>query len=206
LFGKLTDDDENLSKNLARVQNLHYLYIEGFLFSHKILEIIFNFISGQKSIKELTLKQLYCKEHGDHDCKRLNLDLSQHSTLSKLDMRRLPDRLQLNISTPSLVYVRLWYINLDESSFLLSRDMLNIEDMVLSDIEISAESLQNFITVFENLPQSVKVVMYAIKPETEYKRVREHIRSSQTFHVIPDNHDYNDWRRFEFKTIKPNKE
>jgi hypothetical protein len=82
--------------------------------------------------------------------------------------------------------------------------MLNIERVVLGDIEMSAESLQNFITVLKNLPQSVTVKMSAIKPETEYDRVRENIRSSQTFHVIQDDDD--DWRGFEFKTIKPSKE
>jgi hypothetical protein len=114
----------------------------------------------------------------------------------------LPGSLQLNILTPSLVDVTLYDINLDdESSLLLSRDMLNIERVELRYIEMSAESLQNFITVLKNLPQSVTVKMYRIKPETEYDRVRENIRSSQTFHVIQED-DY----RFEFKTIKPSTE
>jgi hypothetical protein len=197
--GKWTNDEENLNENMARCQNLQYLYIRLFTLSHKILETIFNFISGQKSMKRLTLRALYCKEHGRHDCKRLNLDLSQHSTLSKLDLRQLPGRLQLNISTPSLVNVTLLSINLDESSLLLSRDMVNIERVTLFEIEMSAESLQNFIIVLQNLPQSVTVKMYTIKPETEYDRVRENIRRSQTFHVIQD-----EWQ-FEFKTIKPSK-
>ncbi|XP_060600207.1 uncharacterized protein LOC132753723 isoform X2 [Ruditapes philippinarum] len=186
LFGTWTNDEENLSENMARCQNLQYLYIYNFTLSHKILETIFNFISGQKSMKELTLMELHCKEHGRHDCKRLNLDLSQHSTLSELYLQLLPGRLQLNISTPSLVNVELWDINLDESSLLLSRDMLNIERVVLREIEMSAGSLQNFIIVLENLPQSVTVKMKDIKPETEYDSVRENIRRSQTFHVIDD--------------------
>jgi hypothetical protein len=156
-------------------------------------------------MKELTLYRLRCKEHGRRDCKRLHLDLSQHTTLSKLDLEELPGRPQLNISTPSLVYVRLWYINLDESSFLLLRDMSNIERVVLGSIEMSARNLQNFITVLENLPQSVTVRMYAIKPETEYDSVRENIRRSQTFHVIQEENE-NDLQPFEFKTIKPSKE
>jgi hypothetical protein len=207
LYGTWINDEENLSENLARVQNLQYLYINDFTLSHKILETLYNFISGQKSMKELTLRELDCKEHDylhRHDCKRLmNLDLSQHSTLSKLDLYWLPGRLQLNITTPSLVNVTLYDINLDdESSLLLSRDMLNIERVKLEFIEMSAESLQNFITVLENLPQSVTVKMYDITPETEYRRVRENIRSSQTFHVIHDRQS--GW--FEFKTIKPSKE
>jgi hypothetical protein len=205
LYGKWTNDAENLSENLARLQNLQYLYIVRFTLSHKILEPFFNFISAQKSMKELTLERLYCKEHGCHDCQRLNLDLSQHSTLSKLDLETLPGRLQLNITTPSLVNVKLSYINLDdESLLLLSRDMLNIERVELRFIEMPAKSLQNFITVLKNLPQSVTVKMYGIIPETEYDRVRENIRRSQTFHVIQDD----DRRRetFEFKTIKPSKE
>ncbi|XP_060607915.1 uncharacterized protein LOC132760047 [Ruditapes philippinarum] len=205
--GTWINDEENLSENLARVQNLQYLYIRYFTLSHKILETFYNFISAQKSMKELTLEGLDCKEHKyrRHDCKRLNLDLSQHSTLSKLNLSWLPGRLQLNITTPSLVNVRLSRINLDdESSLLLSRDMLNIERVELVGIEMSAESLQNFITVLKNLPQSVTVEMSAIKPRTEYDRVRENIRSSQTFHVIQDE---DDWRRgIEFKTIKPSKE
>jgi hypothetical protein len=201
-WGKWTNDEENLSEKMARCQNLKYLYIVNFTLSHKILETIFNFISVQKLMKELTLRQLYCKEHGRHDCKRLNLDLSQHSTLSKLYLQELPGRLQLNISTPSLVNVMLLDINLDESSLLLSRDMLNIERVDLERIEMSAGSFQNFITVLENLPQSVTVTMTAIKPETEYDRVRENIRRSQTFHVIQDGWD----QPFEFKTIKPSKE
>ncbi|XP_060601152.1 uncharacterized protein LOC132754529 [Ruditapes philippinarum] len=201
-WGTWINDEENLSENLARVQNLQYLYIEDFTLSHKILETFYNFISAQKSMKELTLKWLDCKEHGRHDCKRLNLDLSQHSTLSKLDLSELPGRLQLNITTPSLVNVTLSCINLDdESSLLLSRDMLNIERVELVLIEMSAESLQKFMTVLKNLPQSVTVKMIAITPETEYDRVRENIRSSQTFHVIQDG-----WGGFEFKTIKPSKE
>jgi adenine C2-methylase RlmN of 23S rRNA A2503 and tRNA A37 len=81
--------------------------------------------------------------------------------------------------------------------------MLNIERVKLEKIEMSAESLQNFITVLENLPQSVTVVMYDITPETEYDRVRENIRRSQTFHVIQGGW----WGSvIEFKTIKPSKE
>ncbi|XP_060570714.1 uncharacterized protein LOC132729007 [Ruditapes philippinarum] len=202
LSGTWTNDEENLSENLARVQNLQYLDIHYYMLSHKILETFFNFISGQKSMKEITLDGLCCKEHGDHDCKRWNLDLSQHSNLSKLHLVKLPGRPQLNITTPSLVNVRLWGINPNESSLLLSRDMLNIERVDLRDIEMSAESLQNFIIVLKNLPQSVTVKMHEIKPRTEYDRVRVNIRSSQTFHVIQDNDDW--W--FEFKTIKPSKE
>ncbi|XP_060566920.1 uncharacterized protein LOC132725750 [Ruditapes philippinarum] len=204
--GKWTNDDENLSENLARLQNLQYLYIRRFTISHKILETFFNFISGQKSMKELTLESLDCKEHDGHDCKRLNLDLSQHSTLSNLSnlyLWQLPFRLQLNISTPSLVNVELWRINLDESSLLLSRDMLNIEFVELWGIEMSAGSLQTFITVLKNLPQSVTVKMYDIKPETEYESVRENIRSSQTFHVKQD--DGYCWGMIEFVRNKKNK-
>jgi hypothetical protein len=204
--GTWTNNEENLSENLSRLQNLQYLYIAGFMLSHKILEPFYNFISRQKSMKELTLRGLNCKEHRyyrRHDCNRLlNLDLSQHSTLSKLYLRQLTGRLRLNISTPSLVNVTLLWINLDESSVLLSRDMLNIERVELEEIEMFAGSLQNFITVLENLPQSVTVEMRRIKPETEYDRARENIRSSQIFHVIQD-----DWGRLiEFKTIKPSKE
>ncbi|XP_060564597.1 uncharacterized protein LOC132723824 [Ruditapes philippinarum] len=200
--GKWTNYEKNLSENLARLQNLQYLYIEYFTLSNKILEKIFNFISGQNSMKELSLVRLECDEYGYADCERRNLDLSQHSTLSTLDLQGLPGRLQLNISTPSLVNVTSWDINLDESSLLLSRDMLNIECVRLGHIEMSAESLQNFITVLENLPQSVTVQMETIKPETEYDRVRENIRSSQTFHVIQDCQ----WLGFEIKTRKPSKE
>jgi hypothetical protein len=199
--GTWRNDEDNLSENMARCQNLQYLNITSFTLSKKILETIFNFISGHKSMKELTLYMLDCKEHGGHDCKRLNLDLSQHSTLSKLDLQQLPGRLQLNITTPSLDYIYMGDIILDESSLLLSRDMLNIKRVVLLEIEMSAESLQNFIIVLENLPQSVTVWMEAIKPETEYDRVRENIRRSQTFQVIP-----NIFGKFEFKTIKPSKE
>ncbi|XP_060592842.1 uncharacterized protein LOC132747466 [Ruditapes philippinarum] len=198
--GKWTNDEGNLSENLARCHNLQYLDIEQFTFSHKKLETFFNFISGQKSMKELTLTRFHCKEHWRHDCKRWNLDLSQHSTLSKLYLQLLP-RLQLNLSTPSLVNVTLRYINLDESSLLLSRDMLNIERVELRYIEMSVGSLQNFITVLENLPQSVTVKMAAIEPETLYECVRENIRRSQTFHVIRDVR-----REIEFKTIKTSKE
>jgi hypothetical protein len=199
-YGKWTNDEENQSENLVPVQNLQYLYIKEFKLSHKRLETFFNFISGQKSMKNLTLKYLNCEEHVRSYCKRLKLDLSQHSTLSELMIRWVPGRLQLNITTPSLVYVTLAWINLEESSLLLSRDMLNIELVVLENIEMSAGSLQNFITVLENLPQSVTVVMDDIKPDTEYERVRGNIRKSQIFHVIRD-----DWP-FEFKTRKPCKE
>jgi hypothetical protein len=199
--GKWTNDEENQSENLARCQNLQYLDIRYIKLSHKILETFFNFISGQKSMKALTLRELDCQEHLRDDCKRWDLDLSQHTTLSKLHLEVLPGRLQLNISTPSLVNVMLWRINVDESSLLLSRDMLNIEDVEFGNTEISAGGLQNFITVLENLPQSVTVNMSAIKPETEYDRVREDIRSSQSFNVIRDL----SWK-FEFKTIKPSKE
>jgi hypothetical protein len=199
-FGKWTNDEDNLSTNMARCQNLQYLYITVFTLSHKILETIFNFISGQKSMKELSLVGLVCKEHGRHDCKRWNLDLSQHSSLSKLVLRELPGRLQLNISTPSLVNVTLWIINQDKSSLLLSRDMLNIERVELGYIQMSAGSLQNFITVLENLSQSVRVAMVDITPKAEYECVRDNIRRSQTFHVIRDDN----W--FNFKTIKASKE
>ena len=64
----------------------------------------------------------------------------------------------------------------------MSHEMLNIELL----IEMSAESLQNFVTVLENLPQSVKVEIYKcdIKPETERERLINYIRSSHTRHVI----------------------
>jgi hypothetical protein len=204
LSGTWTNDEENVSENLARLKNLQFLHIEHFTLSHKILETIFNFISCQKSMKELTLDWLDCKEHGDrpNDCKGLNLDLSQNSTLSKLDLRMLPGRLQLNMTSPSLVNVTLFNIYLDESSLLLSRDMLKIKRVELEDIEMPAGSLQNLITVLENLPPSVTVEMFLIKPETEYDCFRENIRSLQSFHVIKDI----DWLSFVFETIKPSKE
>ncbi|XP_060580336.1 uncharacterized protein LOC132737116 [Ruditapes philippinarum] len=119
-----TNDEENLSDNMARCQNLQYLKIFSLTLSHKLLDTFFKFISGQKSMKELTLRYLQCKEHGDHDCKRLNLNLSQHT---KFYLQGLPRGLQLNKSTPSLVDVTLRSTHLDESSLLLSSDMLNIE-------------------------------------------------------------------------------
>ncbi|XP_060573810.1 uncharacterized protein LOC132731615 [Ruditapes philippinarum] len=160
--------------DLSHIQKLYYCGDRKK--EAKISRILF------PSLQYVTL----CKEQCGHDCKRWNLDLSQHSTLSKLDLRELPGRLQLNISTPSLVNVTLWDINLDESSLLLSRDMMNIERVVLVRIEMSARSLQNFITVLENLPQAVTVEMTDIEPETEYDRVRENIRRSPTFHVIQE--------------------
>jgi hypothetical protein len=199
-WGTWTNDEKNMSENLARLQNLQNLHITFFALPHKTLEIFFNFNFGQKSMKELSLTGLECKEHGRYNCKRVNLNLSQHSTLSNLELRWLPWRLQLNISTPSLVNVRLEFINLDESLLLLSRDMLNIECFELGHIEMSAGILQNFITVLENLPQSVTVIMWDIRPETEYKRARKHIRRSQTFHVIKDDQVW-----FEFKTNKQGK-
>ncbi|XP_060591255.1 uncharacterized protein LOC132746199 isoform X1 [Ruditapes philippinarum] len=204
LWGTWTNDEENLNENMARCQNLQYFNIGSFTLSHKILETIFNFISGQKSMKELALEWLDCKGHGGHDCKRWNLNLSQHSTLSKLHLWQLPGRLQLNISTPPLVDVMLMDINLDESSLLLSRDMLNIKRVVLSEIEMSAESLKNFIIVLEKLPQTVTVTMRYIRPYTEYDRVREYIRRSQTFHMIQEGRRRQ--QLFEFRTIKPSKE
>jgi hypothetical protein len=201
LYDKWTNDEENLNENMARCQNLQYLYITNFTLSHKILETFFNFISSQKSMKRLSLRYLCCKEHGDHDCKRWILDLSQHSTLSELGLSHLPRRLQLNITTPSLVNVGLWGINLDESSLLLSRDMLNIQSVNFEEIEMSVGSLHNFISVLENLPQSVTVKMRYIKPKTEYERFRENIRISQTFHVIREEGE-DKWQPFEFKKIK----
>jgi hypothetical protein len=200
--GKWTNSVDNLTENFARLQNLQYLDIQTFTLSHKIMETFFNFISGQKSIKMLTLVSLYCKEHGDDDCKRLNLDLSQHSTLSKLFLQWLPVRLQLNITTPSLVNVDLCDINLDESSLLLSRDMLNIESVELWGIEMPARRLQNFITVLENLPQSVTVKMRNIRPYREYDRIKKYILRSNTFRVIQDK----EWGKFEFKTRKHSEE
>jgi hypothetical protein len=201
-WGKWTNDEDNLSEHFARFQNLQYLFIGYFTLSHTILETIFNLISGHKSMKVLKLWELSCKEHGRHDCKRWTLDLSHNSTLTRLDLEQLP-RLQLNITTPSLVNVRLWRINLDDSSLLLSRDMLYIERVELREIKMPAGSVQNFITVLRNLPQSVKVNMGDITPYTEYECVRENIRSSQTFHVIQDD-DLG--QIFQFKTIKPSKE
>jgi predicted transcriptional regulator len=65
--------------------------------------------------------------------------------------------------------------------------MLNIELVELKEIEMPAGSLQKFITVLENLPQSVTVGMSAIKPETEYERVKENIRLLKSFQIIrPD--------------------
>jgi hypothetical protein len=192
-----TDDDENLSENLARLQNLQYLHIFNFTFSHKIQETFFNFISGQKSMKDLTLEMFHCKEHIYRDAcfKRLNLDLSKHSSLTRLHFKLLPG-LQLNITTPSLVNVTLWSVILDESSLFLTPDMVNIKYIALSYIKMSARRLQNFITVLENLPQSVTVNLHAVKPEKECKLVRQKILSSQSFHLIRDDDD------FIFKTRK----
>ncbi|XP_060598726.1 uncharacterized protein LOC132752421 [Ruditapes philippinarum] len=201
--GKWTNYEENMYESLERYHNLQYLFIELFTLSHKILETIFNFISGQKSMKKLTLSLLDCKDNGGHDCKRLNLDLSKHSTLSELYLKKLPCRLQLNKLTPSLVKFSLLGINLDESLLLLSRNMLNIERVDLEEIEMPAGSFQNFITVLKNLPQSVTVKMHAITPYTEYQRVRENIRRSKAFHMIDDGDNL--WG-IKFKTIKLSKE
>ncbi|XP_060603628.1 uncharacterized protein LOC132756548 [Ruditapes philippinarum] len=185
--GKWTNGEETLNENLARCQKLQYLHISSFTLSHKIMETIFNFVYHQKLMKELTLKGLKCKEHVGHECERWNLDVSQHSTLTKLKLRNFP-RLHLNITTPSLVNVKLSSINLDESSLILSCDMLNIAHLELKEIDMSAGSLQK-ITLLENLPQTVTVEMGYIKPFTEYDRIRENIRRSQTFNVIRDD----DW-------------
>ncbi|XP_060582723.1 uncharacterized protein LOC132739089 [Ruditapes philippinarum] len=53
--GNWTNDEENLSENMAQCQNLQFLLIICFSLSHKMLDFFFNFISGLKSIKELTL-------------------------------------------------------------------------------------------------------------------------------------------------------
>jgi hypothetical protein len=66
--------------------------------------------------------------------------------------------------------------------------MLNIDHLELKEIDMSAGSLQK-ITLLENLPQTVTVEMGYIKPFTEYDRIRENIRRSQTFNVIRDD----DW-------------
>ncbi|XP_060600616.1 uncharacterized protein LOC132754048 [Ruditapes philippinarum] len=184
LSGKWTNNDENMSENLARLQNLQCLHIGRFTLSHKILETILNFISSTTSLKELTLDILICKEHDD-ECKSLNLDLSQHDSLKKLRLGWLPT-LKLDVTTASLVDMTLRWINLDKNSLLLSPDMLNIEQVVFSVIEMSAESLENFMSVLGCLPQSVKVKIIDIEPETEYERVRENIRNSQTHDVIED--------------------
>jgi hypothetical protein len=136
-------------------------------------------------MKELTLKLLDCTDCVGYCRKGLNLDFSQLSTLSTIDLRFFPWTQQLNISTPSLVSVALSGIRLDESS-LLSRDISNINFVNLWNIEMSAGSLQNFITVLENLQRSVRVYMTDIKPETEYDRVRKYIRKSQNFYVKED--------------------
>jgi hypothetical protein len=192
--------EETLSENLVRLQYLQYLHIGGFSLSHKRLETFFNFIFGRQSMKVLTLGPFNCKEHGRLMCNTLNFDLSQHSNLTKLHLQQFPS-LRLDITTPSLVYVKLWDINLDKRSVLLSRHMLNIEHVVLWGIEIPARNLQNFITVLENLPQSVTVEMTAIEPETSFECVRENIRGSQTFLVMQ-----NEPWAFVFKLIKPSKE
>ncbi|XP_060569389.1 uncharacterized protein LOC132727812 [Ruditapes philippinarum] len=89
--GKRTVDEEKLSENLARLHNLQCLCIRYFSFSHKILDTFFNFISRQKSMKELSLAWLYCKEHWrSHDCMRFNLNLSQHTTLENLYLWAFP--------------------------------------------------------------------------------------------------------------------
>jgi hypothetical protein len=194
LSGKWTNNDENMSANLARLQNLQCLHIGRFTLSHKILETILNFISSTKSLKKLTLDILICKEHDD-ECKSLNLDLSQHVSLKRLRLGWLPT-LKLDVTTASLVDVTLRWINLDKNSLLLSPDMLNIEKVEFSVIEMSAESLENFMSVLGCLPQSVKVKIIDIEPETEYERVRENIRNSQTHDVIEDDC----W--FVFKTRK----
>ncbi|XP_060563017.1 uncharacterized protein LOC132722527 [Ruditapes philippinarum] len=116
-----------------------------------------------------TVADIYLKA----DDMKLSLLSGILSESRKLDLSKLPGRLQLNISTSSLVNVTLQWINLEESSLLLSRDMFNIERVELRDIEMSAGSLQNFITVLENLPQSVTVVMYDITPKTEYDRINQ---------------------------------
>jgi hypothetical protein len=193
--GRLTNDCESL----AQLHNLQYLCIERFTLSHKILELIFNFISGQKSMKQLKLHDLNCKEHDDQ-CQRWNLDLSRHSHLVDLHLKYLPP-LKLSITTPSLVDFVLSMIDLDERSLLLSREMLNIKRVVLKFIKMPPGGLQNFITILENLPQSVTVKMACVGPESECKIVIENIRNSQTFYVFYEN--YKGWHNIEFLTKTP---
>ncbi|XP_060588809.1 uncharacterized protein LOC132744207 [Ruditapes philippinarum] len=173
--GEWTNDEENLSENLAGLQNLQKLHIDRFTLSHKVLETVLNYISNHTSMKELILEWIKCKEHDRPHCKGLNLDLSHHSTLTMLYLEQLP-RLHSNITTSSLVHDILVGINLDESSLLLSCDMLSIERLELRG------RLQNFMTVLKNLPQTVKE-MTAITLEAECERVKENE------HIIPE-----DWK------------
>ncbi|XP_060597706.1 uncharacterized protein LOC132751543 [Ruditapes philippinarum] len=192
LTGKWTNDE---IENFVRLQDLQYLNISLFKLTHKMLETILNFIAGQKSMKEITLSGVTCKEHHS-GCMRLNMDFSQHSTLRKLCFGAMCG-IQLNITTPSLVDVELGGMILDESSWLLSRDMLNIERVELLSIALPPGRLQNDINLLENLPKSVTVNLVQVYPEIEYAFVIEHIRRSKAFHVIQE-----DWRGFKFKTKK----
>jgi hypothetical protein len=185
------------------IENLQFLCIEYFTLSHKILETIFDFVSGKTSMREVSLLSLYCKEHG-RGCKSFDLDLSQHSLLTMLDLQWLPS-LQLNVTTSSLISIHLSGIRLVEGSLLLSATMVNITHLELAGTEMSsAESLQNFIKALENIPQSVTINMVKIKPDAEYENVKKYIRNSETFDVTDDNTHWP--QKFLFKTIKPRTE
>jgi hypothetical protein len=148
--------ERNLGEIMTTFKDLQSLHIGKIAMCHEELKSILNFITSNKVLKQIELFELTCTKHY-RSCERIIVDLSQHSHLTKLRLGFLP-ALQLNMTSPSLVDVNLWHINLGDSS-LLSPDMLKIKSVSLGSIQMSVLSKNELTDVLENLPQPVEVNM-----------------------------------------------
>ncbi|XP_060564214.1 uncharacterized protein LOC132723505 [Ruditapes philippinarum] len=87
-----------INDRLVKLQHLECLNISCFTMTHEVMETLLNFLTSKKSMKEITLYNLYCSDHGT-SCRGFNLDLSQHSQLRCLGLGEIPvSQLNMDVS------------------------------------------------------------------------------------------------------------
>ncbi|XP_060575292.1 uncharacterized protein LOC132732801 [Ruditapes philippinarum] len=87
-----------INERLITLQHLECLNIDCFTMTHEVMETLLNFLTSKKSMKEVTLYNLYCSDHYT-SCRGFNFDLSQHSQLRRLGFGDIPvSQLNMDVS------------------------------------------------------------------------------------------------------------
>ncbi|XP_060556627.1 uncharacterized protein LOC132717217 [Ruditapes philippinarum] len=89
-----------INGQLVKLQHLECLCIDCFTMTHEVMETLLNFLTSKKSMKEISLSNLYCSDHST-SCRGFNLDLSQHSQLRCLGLYNISVS-QLNVDVSLL--------------------------------------------------------------------------------------------------------
>ncbi|XP_060556992.1 uncharacterized protein LOC132717521 [Ruditapes philippinarum] len=95
-----------INGRLVKLQHLECLYIDSFTMTHEKMETLLNFPTSKKSMKEISLYNLYCSDHKNTSCRGFNFDLSQHSQLRCLGLGEIPvSQLNMDVSLLEVCHV-----------------------------------------------------------------------------------------------------